>query len=620
VLAEKLWRGRFGGDPSLVGRTIRVNDRPFTIGGIVPASFVGLDDHGVAWIPVTKHPVAFKGSTMLRDARAGSVRFYGRLGHGTTREAAQDELKALVGGLRHQDASNVWEGEWLDLRPAGRFVSLEQMNGAGVALIATLIGLVLVTACMNLGLLLLARSIGREREFAIRLSVGATRARIVRQLVTEHLLIALLGAAAGCVVSAVATRVMLLITAVPEGITTHFTIRVALVAAVLAVLSSLLFGFTPAVQALKPAPSRLRFRNTLLALQVGAACVLLIVSALLVRGVLRVTRVPLGFEYQKTLMVDPRLSSYGIRGEAAQAYWRELDRRARAVGGVADTAISTLPPFGRRISINRTGTIFFHVTPSYFETMQIRVARGRAFSTGEQGVAVVSETLAKWLWPGEDPLGKVHEGATVIGVAGDARTVRVGDASATECYLPIETQHLADAIMVVRVTEGPAQAAREVRNAAATVDARIAPAVELLRDKLEAKLESPRQMALVTSALGLCALLLAVTGLAGLVSFTVSQRVREIGVRVALGAGRVHILRAMARPFALPTAVGLAGGGVCSVLVATVLSRELFGLSPVDPISYGGAALLFALAGGAATLPSLRRATRVDPMAALRHE
>ena len=621
VLSEPLWNARFGADESLVGGTLRVNNRTFVVAGIASATFVGLDDRGAAWIPITQHPAAFQGSTLLGDTVGGGVRFHARLGPAVTTESAELELKALVDAYREQDPTNVWEGEWLDLRNAGRLASVEQMNGAGVALIAALVGLVLLTACMNLGLLLLSRSLGREREFAIRLSVGASRRRIVRQLATENLLIAALGTIAGCAVSAVAARVMLSLTGVPPGIAPQFGLRVALMAATLACVSSLLFGFTPALQALKPAPTRLRFRNALLAVQVGAACVLLIVSGLLVRGVLRVTRVPLGFEYQTTLMIDPKLSSYGISGAAADAYFRDLSSRVRALPQVADEAIATLPPFGNRVNVNSIGTVLHYVTPSYFTTMQIPVKRGRAFAANEQNVVLVSESLARRLWPGEEAIGKSYDEATVIGVTGDARTVRIGDGSASECYRPIDSRHLSDAVMVVRMVDARVGAAPSMlRGEAAAVDSRVGASVVSLRELLEARLETPRDMAIVTAVIGLCALLLAVTGLAGLVSFTVSQRIREIGVRLALGAGASQILRAMARQFVRPIAAGLVGGVLCSVLAATVLSRELFGLSRVDPVAYGGAALLFAVVAGLAMLPSLRRALRVDPISALRHE
>jgi predicted permease len=619
VLSESIWKIRFGGQASIVGSTVRVNDRPFVVAGVVAATFVGPESRGVAWIPVTQHPLAFSGSTLLSDPSVSPVRFYAWFREGLSREGAEAELKPLVAALRQAQPAHVWE-EWLALRPAGRFIALEQMHGAGMALVAALVVLVLIAACMNLGLLVLARSLSREREFAIRLSVGATRGRIVRQLVTEYLVLAALGGAAGCAVSAGATRIMLVLIGVPSGITPHFGGRVVAVAAALAVVSLLLFGFTPAMQALKPAPTRLRFRNVLVALQVGAACVLLIVASLLVRGVTRVTTVPLGFDYENTVLVEPALDSYGIRSGAADAYWRDLDSRVRRLGAVADAALVTLPPFGNRVDVNGKGTLSYRVTPSYFQTMRIPIVRGRNFSAGERGVVILSGALVRREWPGEDPLGKPYNGATVIGVAGDARTVRIGDGSSTEAYTPIGTPHLAEAVMVVRADARPDSVATAISSVAREIDSRVTPHVTLLRDNLNARLEGPRQAAMLIAVLGACALALAVTALAGVISFTVSQRVREIGIRLALGAGSWNIVRAIGRQFAWPTVAGLLGGAACASLLATVLSSELFGVSPIDPTTYGGVALVFVLVTALTALPSLRRALRIDPMTALRHD
>ena len=237
--------------------------------------------------------------------------------------------------------------EWLELRPAGRFISFEEAVPA-VALIVSLVGLVLVAACMNLGLLVLARTLGRDREFAIRLSVGATRGRIVRQLLTEHLLLGVLGAAVACFVAVLATRAVLSMTGTSGGMTPQINIRMIIAAAVLAVVSSVAFGFAPAWQALRPAGARrLRLRTVLVGLQVMAAITLLIVSGLLVRGVTRVVRVPLGFDYQQTLVADPHLSSHGMSPEAAQAYWDGVDARLRQVPGIRNVASDLSPSLWR---------------------------------------------------------------------------------------------------------------------------------------------------------------------------------------------------------------------------------------------------------------------------------
>jgi len=622
VLAERVWRARLGGDPAVAGRTLRVNGHPFSIVGVVPETFVGFRDHTSVWMPVTQHRVAFEGSRLLDDwDDHGPVRFYARLHEGLSLPAAEAALAALPGALRTAQPSIVMEGEWLDLHQAGRYLPLDGANLAALALVGALVMLVLVAACMNLGVLVLSRALGRDREFSIRLSVGATRGRLVRQLATEYLVLGAIGAAAGCFVSVIATRVLVVATDMPAGIAPHFNSRTAFAAAGLAVLASLLFGFTPALQTTRPAFSRhLRLRSVLVGIQVAAACVLLIVSGLLVRGVTRVVRVPLGFEYRQSVSIDPDLATHGLKAAQAQAFWQAMDARVAQMPGIAGSALTTLPPFGYRVSIDREGTLFYRVSPSYFETLRIPLRRGRLFSADERRVMVVSETLARRRWPGQDAVGQTYYDATVIGVVGDARTVRIGDGSTTECYQPIEPGDLPMAVMVARTTASPGEAARALVALARGVDGSLSPSPLLLSEALERRIEDPRQVAMIAAALGACALALAVVGLSGMVAFTVSQRLREIGVRVALGARPSHVVLAIGRQFAWPVAGGAIAGSALAALVGTVMSRELFGIGQLDPIAHGGALLLFAVVAAAAAAPSVRRALRVDPVTTLRHE
>lgn len=623
VIGERFWRTRLDANPAIVGGSLRVNGRPFTVAGIVPETFVGLrDDSTNAWVPVTQHKIAFEGSRVLEDwDDKGAVRFFARLKEGVSLTAAEAQLAALPGALGQIRAGEVPEGEWLDLIPAGHYMALEAGNVAALALIGALVLLVLVAACMNLGLLVLSRALGRDREFSIRLSVGATRGLIVRQLFTEHLVLGVLGATVGSFVAAVSTRVLAVAIDMPAGLTPHFNGRTALVAAGLAVLSAFLFGLTPALQTARPSLARhSRLRSILIGVQVAAASVLLIVSGLIVRGVTRIVRVPLGFEYQRTLSMDPDLFSHGNKPEVAQAYWRTLDARVRAVPGVANTAITSLPPFGNRVSTNAEGTVFYHVTPSYFDTMGIPLLKGRIFDGRERDVAIVSDALARRRWPGQDAIGQTFSDLKVIGVVGNARTVRIGDVSSTECYQPITPTEMPWSVMVVRAAGSPAGLSRTLGSLAQDVDRSLSPTVAVLSDELDRRIEAPRQFAMVASTLGVCALLLAVIGLGGMVAFTVSQRLREIGLRVALGARPSHVLRAMARQFAWPVGAGAAAGSALAAAVGTVMSRELFGISQFDPVAHGVSLLLFVSVAVLAAIPSLRRALRVDPAQTLRHE
>jgi hypothetical protein len=330
--------------------------------------------------------------------------------------------------------------------------------------------------------------------------------------------------------------------------------------------------------------------------------------------------VPLGFDYHQTFVADPSLTSFGTSPVAAAAYWRGVEARVRRIPGVRNAALTTLPPFGNRVTVNAERTIFYHVTPAYFDTMRIALKRGRLFGADESGVLLVSESLARRRWPDGDAIGKTYEDATIVGVVADAQTVRVGEQGATECYLAIRPAQLSGAVMVVRVGGAPRGLASTIRAAMRGDDARLMPSVVLLEDALQDRLESPRQVALIASAIGFCALLLAVTGLGGMIAFTVSQRLREIGVRLALGARPAHIVRAIARQFKAPLLCGAAAGSALAALAGTILSREMFGVSNLDPLAHGGALLLFAAVTAVAVLPSIRRALRVDPIQTLRHE
>jgi predicted permease len=620
AIGEDLWRSALGADAAAVGRLLRVNGRPFTVIGIVPRTFVGVNERSPAiWIPITQHRSAFPGSTLLEDWTGGAVQFYGRVPGGDV-AVAEAELRAAADALREQRPRDVWENEWLQIRDAGRMVTLAEAVPVFV-LGGALVGLVLVAACMNLGLLVLARTLVRDREFAIRLSVGATRGRLARQLLTEHLLLGCLGAAAGCLVAVQASAVLFSVTGSAAGIQASFNVRTLLAAILLGVVSAVVSGFAPVWQTVRPAPgSRFRMRSVLLGAQVMAATALLIVSGLLVRGVTRLVRVPLGFDYHHTLAADPDLMSHGASAESARAYWQRVEARLRQIGAVRDVAVSTLPPLGHRLAVNRERTVFYDVTPAYFDTLQIAVLRGRIFANDERDVTVVSESLANRRWPGEDPLGKLYDGKTVVGVVDDARTVRLSEAGATECYRPIQPGDMPGAVLVVRVDGSPRSAVSTIRSIMQQEDPRLMPQVVALEDALAARLTGQRQAVQLISLLGACALLLAVTGLGGMVAFSVSHRRREIGVRLALGARPASVLRAVIGQFAVPLFAGAAAGSALAAAAGTALAGELYGVSGLDPVAHLGAFVLFGAVTALAAAPSLRRAVRVDPVETLRHE
>lgn len=623
VLSHALWSSRFGASPEIVGRTIRINGRPFTVVGVAGESFVGLS-RGTpsAWLPISTQPYAFPGSDALTNFTGAPVDFYGRLSPGVTVRGAEDGLRGLAATLSREHPGVMWKDEYVGVLPAGRFVTLNEKTAPVIALASAFTIVLLLAACANLGTLMLARGISREREIAIRLSVGATRGRIIRQLLTESALLAALGTAAGLALSATGARVFLAYVQAPSFLQPQLDFRVLACGLLLGGLAVAMFGAAPALQAIKLRSSRARARSVLLAVQVAAGCVLLVVSGLLLRGLHNVANRPLGFDYTEHIVIDPGLTANGFKPAAARAYWTDLRGRVESAPRVTRTALTSLAPLGRKSATGRNpnGTIvYFHeVEPSLFDVMGIPLLAGRRFEPGEAGVAVVSESFARAVWPGRNPLGQTHDDHTVVGVSGNAATLALNSQDVTEFYRPIRERDLAEAVMIVRVDGDPVPALPAIVAAARATDPRVAPSVATLQDGFDEKVGSTRRLAAVVGALGGVALTLAAIGFAGLLAFTVSQRTREIAICIALGARPPQVARAVLRQFAVPVGCGVAAGMVAAALLSMALRRELLGISYMDPISYAGAVAVFVLTALASAAGPIRKAIRVAPIDALR--
>jgi predicted permease len=625
VLSQALWQARLGSDASIVGRTVRINGRPITVAGVATASFVGLGGRvPQAWMPIEKHVAVFPGSDLLTNQQQTEVSFYARLKPGLTAHAAEQGLKATAAAARELGPDVTWNGEWLSADPAGRFTTLDGKRAAGAFITSAFTIILLLASCMNLAMLILARGWSRSREISIRLSVGATRRRIVRQLLTESTLLSVIGTAVGLAVSFVVARIVLSFAQAPAFLQPHFDVRVVSYAFGIAGVAAGLFGIVPSLQAvrLRAAPSRTR--SILVAAQVAAGCTLLVVGGLLVRAFQHVMTQPIGFEFAEHIVVDPRLHANSFTPAAADEYWAQLRAGLDRIPSIASTSLASLPPLGGRISMARAGggavAFIHHIDPTYFEVMGIPLLRGRHLSSRERDVAVVSDSLAKALWPGEDPLGKTYLDKTVVGVVGNARTVSPGDSSVTEVYLAMDDENRALAVLIVRVHGDPSRALPAIVAATKATDPRVAPSFALLRDRFDDRVRSARQLALVVSTLGIIALSLAAIGLGGLVSFSVSQRVREIGIRMALGARPFQVGSSVLRLFALPIGCGLMAGLAGAAGLSSVLRSQLYGLSHLDPASYVAAAILLTIVALLAAAGPLRRAMRVDPVTALRCE
>jgi predicted permease len=648
VLHHRFWTSRFGADPGVVGKDIRLNGKAAVVVGVVTPEFSGLGgDAPELWALAQQHPYFVQGSPLLTDfsgqRNPGTTNMWGRLRTGVTAPAAEGELMALAAALRRTHPDDVWEGERLRAEPGGYLQSVgSKARGSGpaprlqtrlypvFAIVGVLVLLILVVACGNLGSLLLARGASRQREIALRVALGAGRWRLVRQLLTESLALALLGSGAGLALGALVTKAVLVWTEAPAWIDSTPDWRVLTFAIGIGGTSALLFGLSPALYVARQRTGRSRGRSVMIAGQVAASCVLLIVAGLLLRAFDRASSQDPGFDYHQTVLIEPALLQHGYRSARARLYLGELEQRLRALPGVEAVALAATPPLGgarttTALLVNgRQLEVDVHrVDPAFFATLRIPLLRGRGLRTEEPAGVVVSEPLARRRWPGEEPLGKTLEldgdtVLTVVGVAASARSLALRDPDAVELYRVVTENDLGGVSVLVRTRGTPEAAAAAMGAAARAIDPDLRPRVSLLKHLYRDRIRDVERAAVAVGLLGTIALLVACLGVVGLVAYAVAQRTKEIGIRLALGAGRHHILRSVAGQFLPTVAVGLVGGIAGAAALAQLLRRQLYGVSALDPVSYGAAVCLFALAAGLAGLLPARRALRVDPSVALR--
>ena len=649
VLGHGFWRRHFGGDPSAIGRTVLFNGKPATVVGVASPEFSGLSlAQPDIWAPITQQPYFSPGSRLLTDFSIdiGWVQMWGRVQPGLTLQAPQAELTSLAAELRRQHPNDIWEHESIPGEPSGYAQSLltggrrgtgaeERDNIYPVAsLVGTLTLLILAVACANLGSLLLARGVARSREIAIRIAVGAGRARLVRQFLTESFMLAVLGTAVGLLLGHFLLRILMVSSGSPLWLDPTPDWRVIAFAIGVAGATALLFGLAPALQIARQRHRVTAVRQILIGAQVAASSVLLIVAALLVRALDNATSAQPGFAYRSIVAVEPELNMHGYTPARARTYFETLQERLRHLPGVESVSLTNTPPFGNvtrteRIEIDGRAVwaLSDNVEPEFFRTMKIPLLRGRTFMVGESNAVIVSQSLARRFWPQSDPLQQqlpVGEDAgnmlkcTVVGVSGDARVAMLEDPDVSEIYFPASPDQLTGMTAVVRTAGAPESVVTAAAAIAKTIDTQVVPSVQMLQPALRRKLQTARYGALAVGVLGIAALGLACLGIVGVVAYTVSQRIQEIGIRVALGANPRHVLSAILRQFSLPVAVGLFLGVCAAAGLSLVLRRVLYGISGLDPAAYLSAIALFALAAALAAWLPARRALRLDPMRALR--
>jgi predicted permease len=666
VLSHRYWERRLGGDPAVVGRVLRINGQPFTVAGVAEADFTS---SVMPWRPDVFFTSA--ASLPLTGQRAedwgGSLYTTARLRDGVSRAQADAALRVAALRIAAADTAR-YAGDRFTLRTdhvRGVNAELRTPVAAGTGLLLGVVSVVLLIACANVANLLLARATTRGREVGVRVALGASRARLVRQLLTESVVLAAAGGAVGLFVASWATRALgdALTARAPEPVLVNFApdATVTLYTLGLTVATALLFGLVPALRASRPAVlpalkdgaggavgTRSRLRGTLVGVQVALCTLCLAVASLLVHSLSNARRMDPGFDSRGVLDAAIDVQSRRLDAPARREFFRRLVEQARALPGVRSASLAALVPLGgsnmqtlvwvagaRGDRPDGSRLVYFNtVGTSYFATLGLPVVRGREFTDadrdGAPGALVVNETMARRLWPDGDALGRrvsldgpSGPWLTVVGVARDAKYNSVGEDTPPFMYLAAPQSTRAELVLHVRAADPAAVPAlgRTLRAMVTSFDPLLPPpTVTTIEDDMRISMLPAQLGAAFTAVFGGVALLLAAVGIYGVVAFAVARRTREIGVRAALGAAPSRIVRRMMGEAGRAVAVGLAVGLVLALLIEQLMGSILYGIGAVDPVTLVAAPLVLTGAAALAAYLPARRATRVSPTVALRSE
>jgi len=648
VLSHGLWTRRFGADPGVVGSTILLGGAPYEIVGVAPPELTGVEAVGTPpalWVPAMQHPPRY-GQLPFTEWGWSWFNVFGRLGEGVTFEEARAAMDVVTARLREASGNEtirVLVADGIGLDPEGRRQA-SQLS----ALLALIVGLVLVLTCTNVANLFLARAAGRAEELSVRVAIGAGRGRLARQVVTESMLLAGLATLVAVPVVRSADRFLPVLFPYTLAVPVGADLRVYGFLASIGIVAGLLFGAVPAWVTSRRAMSdviregsstnarrRTRVRDALVVGQLGLSLGLVSGAALLGRSVLNVRAADPGFDARGLVVAWIDLAAAGREDESeGRALYRRLVDRAAELPAVQGVTIANQAPIvggHSRSTVHPTGRddVRFEaerivVGPGYFETLGIPIVRGRAlggFDDEPEPVVVVNQALADMFWPDEDPVGKELDGSAhwrVVGVVEDVQMRSLRRAGNPAVYYPVA--HLYQATMVLHLrVEGAPLGPAVLRAAMAEVDPDLPlAAVADLRSALGASVGEMRTLGYLVGAFAGLALLLAAVGLYGLVSFGASQRVREMGIRIALGARPEALVGLVLRRGLALAAVGVLSGLAVAWALGRALSGVLFGIAPADPVTIAGASgLLLTTAALAAWIPA-RRAALVDPAQSLR--
>jgi predicted permease len=678
MVSNRYWTRELGGAADVVGRTIRIRGNPYTIVGVAPATFTGMVPilAPEVWVPVVNslevEPVGMRdvipspSGTNRLDRRGDRWIFLrGRLKAGGTIEQARANLELLTGRLA--DAyPGTNRGRRVSLMPT-RSVHVHPSADAMVVPIAiglmTVVGLVLLIACANVASMLLARASGRQKEIGIRLALGASRGRLMRQLVTEAIVMSAFGAIVGVLLAWWATKILGAVhlpTPIPLAFELLIDRRVLLFTLLVTAAAGLLAGLAPALQASKPdlatdlrgeqtvartAARRWSLRDALVAGQMAVTAVLLVVAALLTRSLLAAERTNVGLAVERLAIVSTDTSSVHYSDARSRQFYEQAMTRIGVIPGVESVALATRVP----LSVNYNNWEIWipdrhqpgrhgdsievtTISPEYFKTVGVPIVEGRAFTYDDRPdtprVAIVNETFAHRYWPGASAVGKTFrtrgsDGPVfqIVGVSGDHKVLTVGEPPTPFLHIA-RLQRPNPYCSIIARTRGDASTLlRDMRRELLALEPNL---VFVENQTMEAQVATTlfpvRASAWLVSSVGLVAMLLAAVGLYGVIAYSVARRTREIGIRMALGAQPSTVLTLVMRQGLIVTAAGLVVGCALAAVAAMLVSRGLYGVGAADPVSWVSAASIVLVVSALANLVPAWRAARVDPSIALRTE
>jgi len=656
ILSDGLWHRRFGADPNLIGRQIQLNGQSYTVVGVMPPRFQ-LTRGTELWVPLVLDPAVYP---WRADRSNHNLQVIGRLKPGVSLAQAQAAMETIARQLEQQyPKSNAGWG--VRMRTFYDWIVPEQIRRAMLVLLAA-VGLVLLIACANVANLLLARASTRQREMAIRAALGASRARIMRQLLTESLLLSTLGGLAGVLLALWGTDLIRASTALnlPRLDETRLDAQVLGFTFIVSLLTALIFGLAPAWQASKldlnetlkeggrsgSGGARQQLRGALVIGEVALALVLLLGAGLMIRSLAHLQNVPLGFAPENALTMQVSLPTSKYGEHAPVNFFNQLLERLRVVPGVMDAAAVTQPPLsgsggwamevtleGREAAASdaKLSAATFAVTPRYFHTMGIPLLQGRDFTEQDRGGAplalIVSEAFARRFWPNENPIGKrfrpgtFDSFGTVVGVVGNVRQVSLDNEGGPAFYFSHGHIGMPGLVVVVRTVAPPETLTAALRAQVHALDHDLPVYnVRAMEQFVSNAAGQPRFQTLLLGLFSAVALLLAAIGSYGVMAYAVTERTHEIGVRMALGAQASDVLRLVVRQGMMLSLVGVAIGLALAFGLTRFLRSLLYQVSPTDALTFALIPVLLIGVTLLACYVPARRATKVDPMVALRCE